>query len=358
MKILFISRTYPPIIGGIEKQNYEISRWLSHTCQTTIIANTIEGKLILPFFTIYAFFKSLFSLPKYDIILLGDGVLSVMGYFLKFFSRKPIVSIVHGLDITYNNLIYQNLWIKIFIKKIDKLIGVGNETINQGVLRGIPASKFIFIPNGISVKENLPVYTKKDLENILGRSVQGSVLLTLGRMVKRNGISWFIESVIKDLDANTVYIIAGDGAEKQNIIETIERNRLQERILCLGRVTDEQKEILYCTADLFVQPNVRVDGDMEGFGLVVLEAASYGLPVIASDLEGLKDAIIDGKNGVLVQEKNKEMYTNKIKYFLEDQGTRKEFGARARKYVTNNYSWEKIAQSYYKVLRELVDSLA
>ena len=58
-------------------------------------------------------------------------------------------------------------------------------------------------------------------------------------------------------------------------------------------------------------------------GVVVLEAASYGLPVIASDLEGLKDAIIDGENGVLIQEKNKKMYTNKIKYFLEDQGARK-----------------------------------
>ena len=357
MKLLFISRTYPPIIGGMEKQNYEISRWLSYTCQTTIIANT-KGKIFLPFFTIYAFFKTLLSLPKYDIILLGDGVLSIIGYLLKFFSRKPIVSIVHGLDITYKSSIYQKLWIKIFIRKMDKLIGVGNETINQGVLRGIPESKFVFIPNGISVRENLPVYTKNDLENILGRSIQGSVLLTLGRLVKRKGISWFIESVVRDLDENTVYIIAGDGPEKQNIIETIERNRLHKKILCLGRITDEQKEVLYSTADLFIQPNVRVDGDMEGFGLVVLEAASYGLPVIASDLEGLKDAIIDGENGVLIQEKNKKMYTEKIQHLLHNEKAREEIGSRAREYVTNNYSWEKIAQSYYQVLRELVDTQA
>jgi len=352
LNILFISRAYPPVIGGIERQNYEISKSLSKENHVGLIVNT-KGKKVLPIFGIFALMKLLFMLHKYDIVLLGDGVLGIIGWIIKFVSQKPVVCIVHGLDLTYPNIIYQKLWVNLFLRKIDKLIAVGNETINQAVLRGIPRSNLIFVPNGVSIKKSLSTYSKKDLEKLIGRKIYGKVLLTLGRLVKRKGVAWFIEEVVDKSCDSYIYIIAGDGAEKSNIITIIKKNGLQNRVFYIGAVSDKEKDVLYSTADLFIQPNIKVAPDIEGFGLVVLEAASYGLPVVASDIEGLKDAISNGINGILVQERNAAQYKKAIAVFLKNDQYRKQFGARARRYVMKYYSWENIAAKYINILGEL-----
>lgn len=354
MRILFISRTYPPIIGGIEKQNHDIAKSLSAITDIKILVNT-RGRKFLPFFTIYAFFKTLFQLKNIDVVLLGDGTLSILGYFLKCFTAKPIVAIVHGLDITYSSKLYQNFWIKIFIKKLDALIAVGNETIKQGTIRRIPAEKFFFVPNGVFVKENVPNYSKDDLQKSVGIRIDTPVLLTIGRLVQRKGVAWFIENVLQNLAPDIKYLVAGDGPERQKIINTIQKYNLNDKVFCLGNVSEQTKEILFSTADLFIQPNIKVEGDMEGFGLVVLEAASYGLPVIASRLEGLQDAIDNNRNGILVQENNVEEYTEKIEFFLQDKSMAEEFGKNAREFVIKNYSWEIVAQKYYSILQELLE---
>jgi len=354
MKILFISRAYPPVIGGIEKQNYDLFCWLSGNNEVVLIANT-KGKAMLPFFVPFAFFRALISIPKVEIILLGDGVLSILGYFVKFFTSKPVVCIVHGLDITYAHRLYQALWIKIFLKKMDRLIAVGNETIRQGVRRGLPAAKFAFVPNGVAIPKPLPQHARKELEELIGRKLHGKVLLTVGRLIKRKGITWFIDSVMPMLSSETFYIIAGDGPQMQEISNTIKNNNLQDRIICLGTVTDREKEILYSTSDLFIQPNIRVEGDMEGFGLVILEAASYALPVIASDLEGLKDAIKDGKNGLLLQEKNAKLYIDTIDRLLRHEEQRKQLGIQAREYVANHFDSEKISARYLEIFEGCVN---
>ena len=352
LNVLFISRAYPPVIGGIERQNYEIFKSLSKENNVGLIANT-KGKKMLPIFGIFTLMKLFSILYKYDIVLLGDGASGIIGWIIKFFSQKPVVCIVHGLDLTYPNVIYQKLWINLFLRKMDKLIAVGNETINQAVLRGIPRSNLIFVPNGVSIKKTLPTYSKKDLEKLIGREIHGSVLLTLGRLVKRKGVAWFIEEVVDKSCDSYLYVIAGDGAEKSNIITIIKKNGLQNRVFYIGAVSDKEKEVLYSTADLFIQPNIKVPGDIEGFGLVVLEAASYGLPVVASDIEGLKDAINNGVTGVLVQERNAAQYKKTIAVFLENDENRKQFGVKARRYVMKYYSWENIAAKYIDILGQL-----
>jgi phosphatidylinositol alpha-1,6-mannosyltransferase len=352
MKILFISRAYPPTIGGIEKQNYEIARSLAGICQLDIIANR-RGKRALPLFLPFALIKAGVSLGKYDAVLLGDGVLAVLGFLLKLVSRKPVVCIVHGLDLTFRNSLYQILWIRVFMHRVDKLIAVGNETIHQGKLLGIPESRFTHIPNGVSIPDPVPGYTRQDLEAFIGRKLNGSILLTLGRLVKRKGVAWFINEVVNRLGEDIHYIVAGDGREKSLIINAIKKNGLEDRVFYAGTVSEQEKALLFCTADIFVQPNIRITGDIEGFGLVVLEAASYGVVVVAANLEGLKDAIQHGRNGFLVNQRDAEDYTNRIKSLLQDPEGRARFGLQAREYVTKHYAWSSIAQQYLDTLSTL-----
>ena len=352
MNILFISRAYPPIIGGIEQQNFDIARALSAISNVNILANT-RGKRFLPLFLPYVTLRALLSAHKYDVVLLGDGVLGITGYVLQLFTGKPVACIIHGLDLTYKNTIYQQLWVNKFIRHIDKLIAVGNETIHQGVLRGIPESKFVFIPNGVTPAYQDEKYTRKELEALIGKKVKGHILLTLGRLVKRKGIAWFINNVVGMLDEEIIYIIAGTGKEESNIISAIQNNHLQDRVFFIGEVTDKEKQLLFSTTDIFIQPNIKVAGDMEGFGLVVLEAAASGCVVIASRLEGLTDSIQHGQNGLLVTPGNADEYRKRIESVLDNPQDKDAFGQHARVYVKSNYSWPLIAKKYLDVLASL-----
>lgn len=90
----------------------------------------------------------------------------------------------------------------------------------------------------------------------------------------------------------------GDGIYKEKIKGIIDKYNLEKYVFMLGKVDDKILKLLYNTSDIFVIPNIPVVGDMEGFGIVALEVASCGVPVVASKLEGIKEAVQDGK-GIL-----------------------------------------------------------
>lgn len=94
---------------------------------------------------------------------------------------------------------------------------------------------------------------------------------------------------------------------------------------------------------------------MEGFGLVAIEAASAKLPVIASNIEGLKDAIKEGQNGFLIEPYDSESYARKINELLADDDFRKNFGEKARNFIIDNYSWGKISKRYLEEIEKEIE---
>lgn len=356
IRILFISHAYPPTVGGVETQNYELSTWLSKIADVKIIANG-RGKKFLPIFMPYALFKSIFLLPRYDVIILGNALLSHMGWILKIIYRKPVIAVVHGLDLTFKNWLYQTFWVGFFIKKMDKLIAVGNETIRVAQEKGIESEKLVFIPNGVDLGKYGGNFSRVDLEKLLNEKLENKkVILTSGRLAKRKGAAWFIKNVMPKLPENVLYVVAGDGADKENVFSAISEKNLSSRVKALGYVTDQVRDMLFHTCDIFVQPNIKISGDMEGFGISVIEAAYSAIPVVAANLEGLKDAIKDGQNGFLVESGNPEAWSAKLNEILAKDNFRFEFGEKAREYVVENYSWEKISKRYLQEIKKIIDA--
>ncbi|HRY82172.1 MAG TPA: glycosyltransferase family 4 protein [Candidatus Moranbacteria bacterium] len=361
MKILFISHSYPPIIGGVENQNYNLAQGLSKIAKVKIIANG-KGKWWLPIFIPVTFIRAIFIMMNFDACLVGNGVLAPIAAALKFFHpKKKFFSIVHGLDITFAYKegtlpkIYKAINIP-SLGKLDKLFMVGNFTIEEAVKIGISKEKCVFIPNGFFIEKNKKDFFREDLSKIWGADTRDKkVILTSGRLEKRKGVAWFCENVMPNLSENILYVIAGDGADKNNIKNSIEKNNLSNRIKMLGYVSNEIRNTLFNTCDLFVQPNIKIPGDMEGFGLSVIEAASCKIPVIASRLEGLQDAIKDGKNGFLVESENAEKWIKKINaIFSAGPEFSKNFGKMAGKFVEENFTWEKISKRYLEEMEKVI----
>jgi len=377
IKILFISRAYPPIHGGIEDQNYSLGEILKRLTPTKIIANK-KGKKNLPFFLFRLFWQLPFLLPKYDLILFGDGVLAPVGEFFQlFYKRQKFVSVIHGLDITYaqQKTFFGKLY-RFFnipaLKNLDKLIMVGNHTIEEAVKAGIPRKKCVFIPNGVNIKKVYQPSSRQDLENLLAKKTgkdatyfqNKKILLRAGRFVPHKGLHWFIKEVMPLLPTN--YILVGAGGhnpkaigDKENYTlcqKYIREKNLADRVVLFPNIPQKEMNILFNTVDLYISPNIEIPGSMEGFGLNVLEAVVCERPVISADLQGLKDAIKNGVNGFLVKAEDVSAWKNKIEEVLSPTFDKQPFVKKAKEYTLDNFTWERIGEKYLDTLQQVVSA--
>jgi glycosyltransferase involved in cell wall biosynthesis len=346
MKLLFITRKYPPMVGGMEKLSFALAKEFTKNTDTTLITWGKSQKY-LPYFLISAFFKALYFIPtkKINHIHLGDALLSPLGIILKYiFGIKTTVTVA-GLDITFNFPGYQ-LLIPLCVAQLDKIVCISNATRDECIKRGIPKSKIIVIPCGVYPNDYIEKAHRSDLSNMLKFSTDKiKVLVTVGRLVERKGVYWFIKNVLPQINTNYIYLVIGDGQEKNRIEKLIKDKKLQNNVLILGKISHEKLKLIYNTADLFIMPNITVDHTMEGFGIVAIEASVTGLPVIAAKTEGIQDAVIDGKTGELIESMDAQGFAQEIKHT-------KHFDRKTVSVITQkNYSWESIGKLYMQQLQ-------
>jgi phosphatidylinositol alpha-1,6-mannosyltransferase len=177
------------------------------------------------------------------------------------------------------------------------------------------------------------------------------LLVTVGRQVRRKGFAWFIENVMPKLPDRVIFWLAGDGPERENIEAAIERSGLRQRVRCLGKISEEELVELYRRGKLFVMPNIVVPGDMEGFGIVMLEAGACGLPTLAADLEGIRDVVEEGVNGWFAPSEDAGAFIARVESLLDDPDGLREASERTMEYVTSTFRWDSTAERYLDALR-------
>ncbi len=173
-------------------------------------------------------------------------------------------------------------------------------------------------------------------------------------LVKRKGHTWFVSAVLPKLiesHPNLVYLIAGKGGLRIDIAEAAKHHAVDSNVLLLGEVDDFVLRSLYSAADCFVMPNVSVKGDLEGFGIVALEAAVAGLPAVAARVDGIVDAVTDGENGTLVASEDVDGFIDAIERVL--QADKQVIGERARQYTLEHFAWPQVARSYWQTFEEV-----
>ncbi len=349
MKLLYITRKYPPMVGGMEQVSAALSREFSKLTDLTLISWSKSQKY-LPLFYGMALLRALFIVPRKHIthVHIGDPVLSPIGLLLRALYGVKISITVHGLDIIYAFPGYQRI-IPSLVNRYDRVICISNATKRECVKRGISPEKCVVIPCGVDVPD-IPVRaTKGNLERITGRLLEGKkVLVTVGRLVKRKGVYWFIRDVLPKLPARIVYLVIGEGPEFERIRGLVRDMNISDRVILMGRVPDRDVRVIYDTADTFVMPNIPVSDNFEGFGIVALEASAVGLPVVAARVDGIPQAVTEGKTGFLVPPKDADAFAKYIGKALVLPKRRHET---IREYVRNAYSWPAIARQYLRVIR-------
>ena len=349
--ILFITRNYPPKVGGLEEYSYNLIReFEAHEfiCKITLSKSIKHLIWFLP----YSFFKALYLIRKYSVqaVHLCDGLLAPLGVLIKLLTDAKITVTIHGLDITYDNLFYQ-MFIPWCITKLDGVVCVSHSTRDECVRRVIPCPNCTVIPNGIRPNQLYLQQPKNELlrklENLIGICIKNKkVLFTIGHLVKRKGVAWFVENVMPRLEDSYFYVVAGEGPERRTIQEIVDRYDLQGCVLLLGEISDEDRKFIYNASDIFIMPNITVPGDVEGFGIVALEAGSCGLPVVASNIQGLRDAVINGKTGYLVGEGDVDGFVGRITDMNLDKD-------QIRELINSTFDWAKIYKKYNDVFLKL-----
>jgi glycosyltransferase involved in cell wall biosynthesis len=334
-------------VGGMEKFASDFHENYRKQGEIELLANT-GGKKNIPLFVVRVIFFLMFRSRNYDVIHIYDAVLSPLAFIVKIFSKAKVSYTVNGLDIVYTSFGYQK-FMPFFLKKADRIFAISEYTMEQCTLRGIPADKITVIPVGINF-DNFPAATQAQKSEIFSKfkiPTQGvKILLTVGRLVKRKGHAWFIANVLKKLPEDYIYVIAGAGPEQATIENLVRESNLSNRVSLLGRVTDDEKNCLYQISDVFIMPNIVVQNDQEGFGIVLLEAGRYGLPIIASDIEGIRDAVINQKTGRLIAEKDAQAFTDAILQPELDRSTLADA-------VAAHFDWKHIIQTYRKAFERM-----
>lgn len=354
-RILFIARSFPPNRGGMENFAYWLADSMSRQAEMFLIVNR-GGRRFLPTFLPYALTRSLLLIRSKQIeaVHLADGLLAPLGYLLAKGSGVPVTCSVHGLDLTYENRLYQALVLRA-LWRMNALVAnsAATKEVVEKQIEGLMPTHVVSPGVNRSLKPCRELLRK--FAHAAGLYGKKRVILSVGRLVERKGVAWFVEHVLPRLPEDVLYVVIGEGRERSTIKVVASFSRVASRVRMIGEVSDDMLTAAYRSADVMVMPNIPVRGDMEGFGIVALEAAAAGLPVVASRIEGITDAIQHGRNGILVEAGNVEEYSRALMRLLAMPGRDlTSLGETYARYTLENYSWASAAERYVEIISRTI----
>jgi glycosyltransferase involved in cell wall biosynthesis len=256
----------------------------------------------------------------------------------KFFLRKPLV-VRYGFSLSQfkRNRGLLKYWLakllEIVAYKLSDKIIVTTPYYKETVSRYVPSSKVVIVPNGVDTNLFKPLNLKKEPQS----------LIFVGRLNKQKNLKTLIQAL-----AGTDYklYVVGTGELKQELEELAERLKVQTKFL--GTIPNDQLPLVLNRCEIFVFPSL-----YEGHPKALIEAMACGLPVIASNVEGNREIIENGENGLLCEPTTSGI-KNCLKRLEEEEGLKILLGSNARKKVESNFSLNKQLEGELKVIFSVV----
>lgn len=367
MKVCLVSDTYPPDVGGIQAfvqglaSHLSLDERIEEIAVVTFGDSLVESEKVNEKLEVLrvpqvGFFRKglkiaekVVKIRDYDVFhamtLLASGFYTAN---LNRLIRRRAFVTVYGLDALQ---CFKLGWRYRFLVRrtfgpLNKIVAFSNSTKNE-IKRAynLEDDKFRVIYPGISV----PEINRKEVENLrkrYGVKKDDFVVLYVGRLVKRKGADDLIRAVKRMKSERVKLLIVGGGSEREALMKLRKELNLQRKVVLVGNVPSVFP--FYGLADVFCMPSkyLRERGDIEGLGLVFLEAQSYGVPVIGTRSGGIPEAIDDGKTGFIVSEENLDSIKERLLELQNNKKLRDKMGKNAIKFIKRKFNWKKCVNEH------------
>ena len=381
-RLCIVTHTFLPHVGGIERVVYEQSkRLLQRNYEPIVVTNRIETpknyvvdginvqcyeslntgfRLGIPYsIPTVTSLETFLKAVKSSKIVHAHGhpyLTSLIAAKLAKRYSKPFVLTQHNTFIEYDS-IFDNIERlndlavgKETLKEADKIIAVSNATKDYVLSLGAKPEKVKVLHNGVDLVRFRPLAGKREeMRRKLGISQNSIVVLTVRRLVYKNGIDTLIESANIAVKKNPkiVFLVVGKGPDLNKVQMKINQLGIENNFRLTGFVKDEDLPFYYNAADFFVLPSK----SGEGLPLVALEAMACGLPVIATDVGGISEILMEDY-GKLVSPNQPELLAKAILEFSSvDLSSRK---LEIRAIMEEKYSWDKNVETLIGIYEELI----
>lgn len=390
MPRLAVFNTQPPHLyfGGVERRILETAKRLKNDVDMTVYSGTkagfrstinVDGARIVPCYstdTVFPLDNWVFNRTLAGMVndiaadvyeahaASGNGFLKALR---KRKNKTPFIQTVHGvLADEYlqakqiGGLFFREKIANLFMWQLSRVEGEAARNADLVVtvshyskkriveLYRVDEERIRVVPNGVDPEKFKPTTISDDVREKYGLRDR-QVVLFVGRLIPRKGLNYLVEAaknVVKE-KPDTAFVIVGNGPLRSQLAATLERLRIVDSFVFLGGITDEELSVVYNCADVFALPSIQ-----EGQGIALLEAQASGKPAVAFDVSGVKEAVADGRSGLLVERCNSKMLGEAILKLLSDQALTERMGSAGRDFVLQNFTWDICAKKTLGVYRE------
>jgi phosphatidylinositol alpha-1,6-mannosyltransferase len=271
----------------------------------------------------------------------------VMALALKWWTGIPYVCYVHGEDVNAASESRELSWL---VRRVfaGADFAIPNSRNTERLLReewGLPAERVRLLHPGVDTRRFTPADRNPAVRTALDWGDR-PVVLTVGRLQKRKGQDQMILALraVRASVPDVLYAIVGEGEERASLEALVAREGLERHVQFLGEPDDEKLVQCYQQCDLFALPNRQVGRDIEGFGMVLLEAQACGKPVVAGDSGGTAETMRIPETGRIVCCDRPDELAALVAELLADPDRRARMGEEGRRWVTDQFDWEVLSR--------------
>jgi glycosyltransferase involved in cell wall biosynthesis len=268
----------------------------------------------------------------------------------------PLVVSLHGSDVfvAERNAIFSPATNFVF-RTASHVIACSKNLASRAIALGLPHQSVTVVPYGVNVERFVPNQESGEkLRSLLDIPKSKQVVMVMGRLVYKKGFPYFLQAIPLVLSSHpdTHFIIAGDGDLRSHLEEMAGLLHVQKHVSFTGHIPWDRTSSYLAMADIFVVPSILDDaGNLDGLPNVLLESMASGCAIIATDVAGIPEVVQDGKNGVLVPEKDEQALSNAICYLLSNPQIGYRLGVAARETVVSDLNWARIGDRIAAILR-------
>ena len=357
---LIVTKTFPPEVGDMHNLMWGLANELSKHYIIKVFANYHENHKLFDEQVSFLIERvgGIKLLRKYRKAQLInefikenkiDGIIADHWKSLEHLkTNKKKICLIHGTEINHEKGTSLNQRVLEVLDNVETIVANSEYTKNLAISLGVQQDKIIVINPGVNPVEKLDKKTLDKVENLLKHKFPR--LITISRLDKKKNHFNIIMALrnLKQNYPNIVYICIGDGDEEDNIKDITAELDLNPQVMFFKDITSGLKNSLLSKSNIFVMPSIINKSSIEGFGIVYIEAAKYGIPSLGGKDGGAADAIENEKTGLICDGNDLEAIYTSVDLMLKNNKYI-EYGKSAKE-NSSKFLWDEIIKKYKEIL--------